>query len=157
MTAAAKGEKFCATCGRRMTPRRRWRDSWPAVRYCTVRCRRRLTATDYALEEAIVALLGESLGRKMLCPSQAARRAGGERWRTLMERAREAARRLAVAGVLEFVQRGQPVDPSTARGPVRLRRVATSLFGWRMALDHATRVNRAPDSGFTALAVKVPA
>ena len=47
---------------------------------------------------------------------------GGEDWRPLMEPARRAARRLVAAGTLEITQGGRAVDPSTARGPIRLRR-----------------------------------
>ena len=43
-------------------------------------------------------------------------------WRELMEPARRAARRLVAAGRLEITQQGRVVDPSTAKGPVRLRR-----------------------------------
>ena len=43
-------------------------------------------------------------------------------WRPLMEPVRRAARRLAAEGRVEFLQNGHPVDPSTARGAVRLGR-----------------------------------
>ncbi len=43
-------------------------------------------------------------------------------WRPLMERARVAARRLVAAGEVEITQKGQVVDPSTAKGPIRVRR-----------------------------------
>jgi hypothetical protein len=38
-----------------------------------------------------------------------------------MEDARRAARRLVAAGLIEITQGGHVVDPSTAKGPVRLR------------------------------------
>jgi hypothetical protein len=60
--------------------------------------------------------------RATICPSEAARLVGGEEWRPLMEPARAAARRLVVAGQIEIVQRSSVVDPSTAKGPIRLRR-----------------------------------
>lgn len=58
-----------------------------------------------------------------ICPSEAARRVAGETgdWRGLMDRTRDAARRLVAAGRVEIMQRGRVVDPSTARGPVRIR------------------------------------
>jgi hypothetical protein len=43
-------------------------------------------------------------------------------WRPLMERARSAARRLVVIGEVEVLQGGRVVDPSTAKGPIRIRR-----------------------------------
>jgi hypothetical protein len=39
-----------------------------------------------------------------------------------MEPARMAARRLVDRGEVEVLQRGRVVDPSTAKGPVRIRR-----------------------------------
>jgi hypothetical protein len=38
-----------------------------------------------------------------------------------MEPARAAARRLVAAGKILITQQGQPVDPSTAKGPIRLK------------------------------------
>ena len=46
-----------------------------------------------------------------------------EAWREQLERTRRAARRLVANGRIEIVQGGRPVDPSTARGPIRLRLV----------------------------------
>jgi len=55
-------------------------------------------------------------------------------WRALMESARRAARRLVVAGRVEITQGGVVVDPSTARGPIRIRAVHT--------VDEPTRQRR---------------
>jgi hypothetical protein len=38
-----------------------------------------------------------------------------------MEPARRAARRLVAQGSVEITQHGRVVDPSTARGPIRIR------------------------------------
>jgi nucleoid-associated protein YgaU len=61
-----------------------------------------------------------------ICPSEAARAVaaaeGSDDWRVLMEPARAAARRLVAAGDVEITQRGAVVDPSTAKGPIRVRR-----------------------------------
>ncbi|MEQ9693692.1 DUF2256 domain-containing protein [Shimia sp. SDUM112013] len=32
--------RICATCGRPFTWRRKWKDCWDQVRYCSDRCRR---------------------------------------------------------------------------------------------------------------------
>jgi hypothetical protein len=40
-----------------------------------------------------------------------------------MEPARAAARRLVAAGEVEITQGGRVVDPSTCKGPIRIRRV----------------------------------
>lgn len=116
--------KTCAVCGRTMTWRKRWARSWDEVKTCGERCRREgLDATDRALEEAILALLAGRARGATICPSEAARRVAPEAWEPLMERARRASRRLVALGAVEITQAGRVVDPSTARGPIRLRRV----------------------------------
>ena len=47
-------------------------------------------------------------------------------WRSLMEPARAAARRLVAQGSIEITQSGRRVDPSRAKGPIRLRLVTTT-------------------------------
>src|SRR4051794_12318122 len=44
-------------------------------------------------------------------------------WRPLMEPTRAVARRLVANGEVEVLQRGAVVDPSSVRGPIRIRRV----------------------------------
>lgn len=77
---------------------------------------------DRQLEEAIRTLLATRPATSTICPSDAARAVRGEDWRVLMEPARSAARRLVAAGEVEITQGGRVVDPSTARGPIRIRR-----------------------------------
>ena len=114
--------KTCARCGRTMQWRKAWARSWDEVRYCSDGCRRqRLTATDEALEQAILDLLGDRTGT--ICPSEAARAVDAEGWRDLMEPARQAARRLVAQERVEITQGGHVVDPSTAKGPIRIRAV----------------------------------
>lgn len=117
--------KTCASCGRTIEWRRKWARSWDEVRYCSDACRRhKVTGTDRALEASILDLLAARRGGATICPSEAARAVGGEDdWRDLMEPARRAARRLVAAGEVEVTQQGKVVDPSTARGPIRIRRV----------------------------------
>jgi hypothetical protein len=115
--------KTCATCGRRIEWRRKWARDWDEVRYCSAGCRRHgVTDTDRRLERTILDLLGARAGAATICPSEAARAVGGDGWRDLMEPARQAARRLVAAGAVEITQGGRVVDPSTARGPIRIRR-----------------------------------
>ena len=81
---------------------------------------------DRRLEAAITDLLAGRAATSSICPSDAARAVGGddeEAWRELMEPARRAARRLVDAGEVEITQGGKVVDPSTAKGPIRVRRV----------------------------------
>lgn len=120
-------DKTCARCGRRIEWRRKWARNWEQVRYCSEQCRRRRpTAADRQLEEAILAILAQRRGGATICPSEAVRRVfgaqTGEAMRPHMEAARAAARRLVARGEIVITQRGRVVDPSTARGPIRLRR-----------------------------------
>jgi hypothetical protein len=115
-------EKTCASCGRRIAWRRRWAADWDRVRWCSTACRRRkLSDVDRRLERTVLELLGARARGATICPSEAARTVAPESWRPLMEPARRAARRLAAANRVEITQRGRVVDPSTARGPIRLR------------------------------------
>ena len=120
--------KYCAVCGRRMLWRRKWRHTWTNVRYCSRTCRHRgLNARDLRLEAVIIELLRTRAAGKTICPSEAARIVAGSRaspdaWRALMPAARMAARRLVAQGRVDILQRGRPVDASTARGSIRIRR-----------------------------------
>lgn len=115
--------KICASCGRVICWRKRWEDCWDEVKFCSAGCRkRRVSSVDGELEGAILELLGGRAGGGTVCPSEVAREFFGENeWRGEMERVRRAARRLVDAGKLEILQRGQVVDASTAKGPIRLR------------------------------------
>ena len=113
-------------CGREMTWRKAWARNWEQVRYCSDACRRhKVSAIDEQLEAAIVQLLQARSAGSSICPSEAARfvEATGDeqQWRALMEPARRAGRRLVAAGQVEFTQGGHVVDPSTAKGPIRIR------------------------------------
>ena len=116
--------KTCSRCGRTMEWRKAWARNWDSVRYCSDACRRhKLTAADEALEASILDLLDARAVSGTICPSEAARVIDPERWQDLMEPARQAARRLVAAGDVEITQGGHVVDPSTAKGPIRIRRV----------------------------------
>lgn len=100
-----------------------WAKNWDEVRWCSAACRRRrVTEVDRSLEEAILDLLDRRARAATICPSEAARAVDADGWRDLMEPARAAARRLVAAGAVEITQGGRVVDPSTARGPIRVRR-----------------------------------
>ncbi len=118
--------------------RKSWARNWDEVRYCSDACRRsKLTAVDRELEAAILDLLDSRPGT--ICPSEAARQVATRRppansagdatasadddWRDLMEPARQAARRLVARDEVEITQGGRVADPSTAKGPIRIRRV----------------------------------
>ena len=116
-------EKTCASCGRRIEWRAKWARDWESVKYCSDACRTRgVTATDLRLEESISTLLAARAQTATICPSDAAKAVGDEEWRDLMEPARRAARRMVARAELQIMQDGAVVDPSTAKGPIRLRR-----------------------------------
>lgn len=116
--------KTCVSCGRTIEWRKKWERDWDSVRYCSSGCRRRgVTTVDQQLESAILDLLAQRAASSSICPSDAARVVGSaDDWRELMEPARRAARRLVAAGEVEITQKGSVVDPSTAAGPIRIRR-----------------------------------
>lgn len=91
------------------------------MRYCSDACRKRkLSSVDVRLEEVLRALV-ERAGRAGVDPDDAARCVDPQAAPALHEPARRAARRLVAAGVAEMVQGGRVVDPSTAKGGVRVR------------------------------------
>ena len=119
-------DKICKRCGRTFSWRKKWERDWDAVKYCSDACRGEKSArTDIQLGAAILELLAERGRDKTICPSEAAKLVGGKDtrndWESLMEPAREAARRLVAAGRIVITQNGHIVDPSTAKGPIRLR------------------------------------
>ncbi|WP_338144828.1 DUF3253 domain-containing protein [Fertoeibacter niger] len=56
---------------------------------------------------------------KTFCPSDTARALAAD-WRPLMPDVRRVAGRLQQEGSLQASQRGRPVDPQSASGPIRL-------------------------------------
>jgi hypothetical protein len=119
-------DKLCKRCGRAFSWRKKWERDWDAIKYCSDSCRGEKAAeADTQLEAAILELLAERGRDKTICPSEAAKQVGGKDtrhdWETLMEPARAAARRLVAAGRIVITQKGNIVDPSTAKGPIRLR------------------------------------
>lgn len=76
------------------------------------------------IEAAILDLVRARGVGKTICPSEAARRLATDHnvdaWRALMPAVRAAAARLREAGRLAVTQRGRPVDPLAAKGPIRL-------------------------------------
>ncbi|PZU41759.1 MAG: hypothetical protein DI571_12535 [Arsenicicoccus sp.] len=129
----ARAEKTCPACGRTFTWRKKWERDWDQVRYCSSACRRRgVGEVDRELDAAILELLSRRARTSTICPSEAAREVGastGQEWRDLMEPARRAARRLVACGAVEILQGGRVVDPSTVRGPIRIRRSPGATSG----------------------------
>lgn len=120
--------KTCAVCGRRIEWRKKWERSWDDVKYCSDKCRKqKLRPIDTELEHAILHLLNQRANGATICPSEAAKAIAAvhhyepEQWRDLMEPTRQAARRLVANDRVVITQKGRVVDPSTAKGPIRIR------------------------------------
>lgn len=80
-------------------------------------------SVEQRLTESILELMAARASTSTICPSDAARAVGDDSWRELMEPARAAARKLVAAGEVEITQGGAVVDPATAKGPIRIRKV----------------------------------
>ncbi len=146
-------DKTCAVCGRRIEWRKKWERDWESVKYCSDSCRadarhvlgggdarrvlgggdsRRVLgggdsrrAPEPDLEGEIGRLLDSRARDSSICPSDVARAVAPDDWRPWMEPVRRAARRLVARGEVEITQGGSVVDPSTAKGPIRIRRPRT--------------------------------
>ncbi len=71
--------------------------------------------SDARIAAVLMDLAQQRGAGKSFCPSEAAR-ALADDWRPLMPRIRAVAATLPLAAT----QKGRPVDPRTARGPIRL-------------------------------------
>ena len=119
-------KKTCMVCGREFQWRKKWQNCWHQVKYCSRACRKAgITDTDIKLEKVIMEILHSAKAGTSICPSQAARKVVGDdderSWRPLMEPARMAARRLAHRCQIRILQGGKEVNPSTFKGPIRLK------------------------------------
>lgn len=118
--------KICVVCGREFQWRKKWRHNWDQVKTCSHACRKKgLSDIDKALEKTIMNLLHSRSSASSICPSEAARKFANsedeQKWRPLMETTRRAARRLAHRRKISILQAGKTVDPSTFKGPIRLK------------------------------------
>ena len=118
--------KICVVCGREIKWRKKWRHTWHQVKYCSRACRKNgLGAVDKAHKKTIMTILHKRSATSSICPSEAARKylsdCDEDNWRSLLEPARRAARRLAHKGKIKIIQAGVTVDPSHFRGPIRLK------------------------------------
>ena len=74
--------------------------------------------TDDDIRAALLSL-AEARAPGTLCPSEVARALSAD-WRALMPAVRGVAAALQGSGAIVVTQKGQPVDPLTAKGPIRL-------------------------------------
>lgn len=113
-------------CGREFQWRKKWQNCGQQVKYCSRTCRKAgILDTDIKLEKVIMEILHPAKAGAIICPGQAAKKVfddDDERyWRSLMEPARMAARRLAHRCKIQIMQGGKEVNPSTFKGPIRLK------------------------------------
>ena len=100
--------------------RKRWEKNWDEVKYCSDHCRKANKTVSANLKARIMAELHRPSHPATICPSEIL----PHELKTdphEMEKVREAARLLVADGLIEICQKGQVVDPSAFRGPIRLR------------------------------------
>jgi hypothetical protein len=76
---------------------------------------------ELAVEGSILRLLASRGPGATVTLSEAALAVGGDGWRALLDLTYMVARRLAVAGVVEFVEGGRAVDAASVSGSTALR------------------------------------
>lgn len=111
-------DKICQSCGRKMSFRKKWEKNWSEVKYCSDECRRNKNRFDYRSQ--ILELLITRGPDKTICPSELLP-IEQKQDKTLMEHVRRSARLLAHEGKIEITQKGQRVDPTDFKGPIRLK------------------------------------
>jgi hypothetical protein len=119
-------DKLCKICRRPIHWTQQQARDWDIIKYCSDACRGTPSANaDQTVEAAILELLTERGRNETIDPTEAAKRVGGTEtrraWESLLEPARAAARRLAATGKILITQHNHPVDPATAKGPIRLK------------------------------------
>ncbi len=72
------------------------------------------------IEAEILALTQARGPDKSICPSEVARNLAQE-WRPMLHPVRQEAVRLALAGRIDLLRKGKPIDPAEMRGVIRLR------------------------------------
>ena len=78
-----------------------------------------VTPSDNAIRAALLAVAQARGAGKSFCPSEAARNPSHE-WRPLIPAIRAVASDLQTESLLVATQKGRPVKPEIARGPIRL-------------------------------------
>lgn len=112
--------KTCVVCGREIEPRKKWAKNWDEIKYCSDKCRKNKKTTQY--DSQILEFLKKRGAGKTICPSEVLPD-DQKTDKTIMESVRASARLLVSQGKIVITQNGQVVDPSTAKGPIRLKLV----------------------------------
>ncbi len=85
-----------------------------------VRVPQNVPVGEKAIEAAILSHVLVCGPEGSICPSDVAMAMGAD-WRTRLTAVRRAAIRLAVAGQIDILRKGKPVDPIDVKGVIRLR------------------------------------
>jgi hypothetical protein len=80
-----------------------------------------MTVDRATLRQHLLKKVQERGVEKSICPSEVARDLGGAEWRSLMEPIRSVGAELVESGEILALQRGQPVHPLSAKGPIRFK------------------------------------
>lgn len=110
--------KVCVICGRKIEMRKKWIKNWEQIKYCSEKCRRSKNTNKF--EDKILEALRQRGRDKSICPSEILLDSEKSD-KALMEQVRHSARRLVAEGRIVIMQKGHIVDPSTAKGPIRLK------------------------------------
>jgi len=85
-----------------------------------------MTVTAKQIRRCLLDKVTERGPEKTICLSEVARALGGDDWRGLMAAVRMQGQALAATGQIVFTQKGQVVNPATAKGPIRYRLASNS-------------------------------
>jgi hypothetical protein len=110
--------KICCSCGRTIEYRKKWEKNWNEIKYCSDECRKNKNKHDY--RDAILALLLQRGPLKTICPSEVLP-PEFKQDKLMMEHVRRSARLLAAEDKIEITQSGKVVDPTSFKGPIRLK------------------------------------
>ncbi len=110
--------KPCESCGRDFEYRKKWAKNWNEIKYCSDECRKNKNKFDYS--KPIIDLLNTRSSGATICPSEVLPQ-DLKSDATYMEHVRRSARLLAADNQIEITQSGRAVDPTSFRGPIRLR------------------------------------
>lgn len=77
--------------------------------------------SDAQIRHEILTQVRQRGVEKTICPSEVARFLETGNWRALMPRVRAVGSNLAAIGLIAVTQKGQIVDPDTAKGAIRYR------------------------------------
>ncbi len=77
-------------------------------------------SSETAIEAEILRQVEARGADKSICPTEVAQALSPD-WRSKLTAVRRAAIRLAVAGRIDILRKGKPVDPISVKGVIRLR------------------------------------